>query len=307
MKIKTALKDLLKAAFFSAQRMWRRHQVAREKRHIQREELIRGLAGLGVQPGDAIFLHSSLKSLGFVEGGPRTVFDAFREIIGRDGTLVVPTYYQPGGTIYAACQQPDYIFDPRIHGTGLGALPAAFLAMPGVERSLHPTHSVSALGRHARFITEGHHLAPSIFGPGSPWERFLQLNGKVLGLGVSMGPVTFYHLLEDLTGDAFPVPVRMAPRQLRCRDKQKNILELSVHPLDPSFMPRRIDHPSRRDLRDYFWREFDRAGLLTSGKVAEALSWFIPAMPFLAHLRELMRQGITIYSTPAELAARPLD
>jgi len=71
-------------------------------------------------------------------------------------------------------------------------------------------------------------------------------------------------------------------------------------------MQRRIDHPSRQDLRGYFWTEFTQAGLLTSGKVADAMSWFIPAQSFLAHLRRLMQDGITIYASASDMAHRPL-
>src|SRR5260221_13718575 len=107
------------------------------------------------------------------------------------------------------CGIEGYFFDPRVHGTNLGALPAAFLKFQGVERSIHPTHSVSAVGPRARDVTEAHHLAPSIFGMGSPWQRCVELNAKILGLGVTMGPLTFYHVLEDMEGEEFPLPVRM--------------------------------------------------------------------------------------------------
>jgi aminoglycoside 3-N-acetyltransferase len=291
----------------SFQRSVRRREIERTAPHVDRPMLVQGLRDLGIEQGDVILLHSSLKSLGYVEGGPDTVLAALLEAIGSEGTLILPTYYQPGGTIYATCKIPDYVFDPAIHGTGLGALPSAFLKHAGVERSLHPTHSVSAVGPMARFITETHHLAPSIFGVGSPWERFLHLDGKVLGLGISMGPVTFYHLLEDLTGDEFPLPVRMKEvHQLRCRSADGQIVRVPVVPLDPDYMRRRIDNPVRKDLQEYFRCEFESAGLLRVGKIGEGSSWVIGARDFYTHLRRLMIDGITIYATAEELARRPV-
>ena len=54
----------------------------------------------------------------------------------------------------------------------MGFVTEVFRRTPGVVRSIHPTHSVSALGPLARHLTEAHHRAPSVFGTGSPWQRF---------------------------------------------------------------------------------------------------------------------------------------
>lgn len=296
------LKSIAKRAVHGIGAVIRERKLERTVEHVDKPDIEKGLRGLGLTRGDVVFLHSSLKSLGYVEGGPRTVLDALLDTVGPNGTLVVPTYHQPGGTIYAACQQADYVFDPKQHGTDLGALPAAFLRLPGVRRSLHPTHSVSAIGPQAEFITAAHHLAPSIFGAGSPWARTVQVGGKVLGLGITMGPVTFYHMVEDAMDDAFPLAVRMAQTfLLRCRDASGRIVEVPVRPLDPKFMPRRIDHPSRDDLRDWFSLEFTRAGLLAHGDVGLGKCWVIGARSFFDHLKGLAERGITIYATPEEL------
>ena len=270
-------------------------------------ELRVGLESLGIVAGDTVMLHSSLKSIGFVDGGPRTMLQALIDAVGPTGTLVVPTYWLPGGTILATCQLDDYVFDPRKHGSHLGRLPSEFLAFDGIARSIHPTHSVSAIGRHARDITERHHLAPSIFGEGSPWDRVHALNGKVIGLGISMGPVTFYHLIEDRMLERFPLPVRLATEyRMPCLDWNGQRVEVPVVPLDPRFMPQRIDAPTRDDLRAYFRAEFDAQGLLAWGQVGEARSWAIPAQSFAAHLDTLVAEGITWYSTADELARRPI-
>ncbi|WP_071076784.1 AAC(3) family N-acetyltransferase [Janthinobacterium lividum] len=301
-------KDAARAALEA----WRRAASARHMRqnapHVTRAALATGLARLGVMPGDALFIHSSLKSLGYVEGGAATVVHALQDAVGPQGTLLLPTYYLPGGTVRATCGMKDYVFDPRRHGTHMGRLPEAFLACVDIHRSIHPTHSVSAWGRHAAWLTEGHHRAPSIFGMDSPWQRFLGCqNAKVLGLGISMGPVTFYHALEDAMGDAFPVPVwEDDTTLLACLDHAGRHWEVPVRPFDPAVAQRRIDHPGRGDLRDYFAREFDAAGLRVNGQVGDAASWAIPAQAFFAHLRRLASERVTIYATAAELAARPI-
>lgn len=304
--IPSIIKDLIRPYLHHLRRSRRAAELKKTAPVVTRDAIVTDLKALGIARGDTVFMHSSLKSLGYVEGGPRTLLDALVDVVSSEGTVIVPTYYLPGGTIHGTCQLADYTFDPRVHGTGLGRLPEEFLKYPNVRRSVHPTHSVSAVGKHAGFVTEGHHLSPSVFGSGSPWDRLIELDGKVLGLGVSMGPITFYHRLEDLVLEAFPLAVRMSETyRLKSRLPDGQIVEVPVTPLDPAFINRRIDAPGRDDLRDYFWREFEGAGLLTIGKVGNATSWSINARRFLERLLKMMHEGVTIYSTPEELARRP--
>ena len=301
-----------KRAVNGAIEMWRRaasaSQMRQTGRHVTRAELAAGLVRLGVAAGDTLFIHSSLKSLGYVEGGPLAVIRALQDAVGPQGSLLLPTYYLPGGTVRATCAMTGYVFDPRRHGTHMGRLPEAFLASGAIHRSIHPTHSVSAWGRHAAHLTEAHHRAPSIFGMGSPWQRFIECEqAKVLGLGVSMGPVTFYHALEDTMGDAFPVPVwEDNTTLLRCRDHDGKRWDVPVRSFDPLVAQRRIDQSGRGDLRDYFQDEFDTAGLRVHGQVGDSASWYIPAQAFFDHLRQLADEHVTIYATAAQLAARPI-
>jgi aminoglycoside N3'-acetyltransferase len=276
----------------------RQGELKQTQPHTSAEEIAKDLLRMGVEKGDILFIHSSLKSLGYVEGGPKAVIQGLLNAVGPDGTLLLPTYYMPGGSILGTCQLEGYVFDPRIHGTSMGALPEAFLQFQGVERSIHPTHSVSAIGKHAKYLTEAHHLAPSVFGKGSPWQRFHELNGKVLGLGISMGPVTFYHLVEDTLGDRFPINVWMEETfHLPCKGWQGEDLSVPVRPYKPELPPIRIDHKSRQDLRDFMWASVQQAGLLTVGSVGSATSWTIEAKSFFLHLNALAEKKITVYST----------
>jgi aminoglycoside N3'-acetyltransferase len=300
-------KRTVKAALETLRRRRSERQIRQSGRRVTRAGLAQDLARLGIQRGDTVFLHSSLKSLGYVEGGASSVIGALQDAVGQEGTLLVPTYYLPAGTVKATCEMDGYVFDPRSHGTNMGRLPETFLDEAATHRSVHPTHSVSAWGRHAEYLTEAHHRAPSIFGEGSPWQRFVGLEGaKVLGLGISMGPVTFYHVLEDAMGASFPEPVwEERTYELPCLDREGRRWQVPVRPFAPAVAARRIDYAARDDLRAYLRQEFEQAGLRVNGKVGEAEAWFIPARAFLDHLEGLAGQGITIYSTPEQLAARP--
>ena len=58
---------------------------------VTRDTLAGQLRELGVRRGEILLVHSSLKALGWVCGGPVAVVQALLDTLGPDGTLVVPT------------------------------------------------------------------------------------------------------------------------------------------------------------------------------------------------------------------------
>lgn len=293
-----ALKEAVKAVLRTVQRRRRVSQLEATVEHVSPAQITADLHRLGIGPGDVVWVHSSLKSLGFVEGGAAGALEAMWAAVQPGGTLVIPTFYMLG-TILETCRDPDYVFDPRRLGSNLGSLPDAFLKREGVRRSIHPTHSVSALGPQAEFIVGDHHRAPSTFGEGSPWHRFTQLDGKLLGLGITMGPVTYYHHVEDMMGEAYPIKVWMDETfSLRCTDFEGRPLRVPVRPFPPELMARRIDHPSQHALREHVREEMTQRGLLHTGRVAKADSWWVQSRAFHDALVEMARSGKTIYGWP---------
>ncbi len=289
------LKNFVKEILHAADRKRREILLSNSEPHTTDKEITKGLRNLGIGPGDIVFVHSSLKSIGFVEGGADAVIEALWQAVQPGGTLVLPTFYMLG-TILNTCQDPNYIFDARKLSSNLGALPKAFLRRPNVQRSIHPTHSVSALGPHAKIIVSDHHLASSTFGANSPWHRFTELNGKLLGLGVSMGPITYYHHLEDMLGDSFPIDIWLPEvYRLQCIDLNGDMFKVPVRPFRPELLPSRIDHPSQSTRRDQMRTECMNRGLLTSGVICGASSWWMNAQPFYSALADLAKNGRTIW------------
>lgn len=56
-----------------------------------KETLINDLHNMGLTGKEAIMVHSSMKSIGEVEGGADTVVDAFMEFF-KDGLFMTPTH-----------------------------------------------------------------------------------------------------------------------------------------------------------------------------------------------------------------------
>ena len=62
-----------------------------ETRVILKEEIVPKLREVGLEKGDAVMVHTSLKRMGYVCGGAQTVIEALMEVVGEDGTIMMPT------------------------------------------------------------------------------------------------------------------------------------------------------------------------------------------------------------------------
>lgn len=56
---------------------------------ITRSRLVEDLKKLGVSSGDVIMLHASVKSVGWIVGGPDRVIQALLDVLGEEGTLMM--------------------------------------------------------------------------------------------------------------------------------------------------------------------------------------------------------------------------
>ena len=159
---------------------------------INKDDLLRDIKNnLLILPGDTLLIHSSMKSIGSVEGGADTVLEAFMEHIGESGLLVFPTLS------YRDVTADKPFFDVRSTPACTGILSELFRQKPNVIRSLHPTHSVAAFGRDAAEFTAGHENCSTPAPVGSPWWKLLQRKGKILFIGTGISCNTFLHGVDE--------------------------------------------------------------------------------------------------------------
>ena len=169
-----------------------------------------------------LLIHSSLSSLGHVDGGARTVVNALTTVLGPNATLMAPTFN------YSL--EVHEVFDPHTTPSKTGAIPDALRKWPGAVRSRHPTCSVAALGPDAVALTEQHWRAEPA-GVDSPIDRLAQSGGSVLLIGVKHDTNSTIHV-----GEAYAdVPYRGIPfdpawsRTARCYLETGESVEVDLH------------------------------------------------------------------------------
>ncbi|MCX5659051.1 MAG: AAC(3) family N-acetyltransferase [Planctomycetota bacterium] len=156
---------------------------------VSQSNIAAGLAAVGLRAGDAVLVHSSLRSFGHVEGGADSVIDALLETVGAAGTVVVPTF-----TWDTFHDKVEGVFDVRESPSETGRITEVFRRRPGALRGTHVCHSLAAIGPHAADMVRD---VPSCYGPGSGFEALHHLNAWNLFLGVGFTSCTALHAAEE--------------------------------------------------------------------------------------------------------------
>ncbi len=173
------------ATFFEAHADLGYVELIQPKDMVSKAQIIADLKALGLRRGMDVMAHSSLSRIGHVIGGAEAVVEALLAVIGRGGTLVMPSFNHRGAEV----------FNPLATPTTNGAIPDAFWRRPDAVRSLHPTHPVAAVGPRAEALCRDH-LEVGIWERESPIGRLIHGGGYILSLGVDHNASTAYHVAE---------------------------------------------------------------------------------------------------------------
>lgn len=217
-----------------------------------KKDLLNHLQELKIDKKGTLLVHSSMKSIGEVEGRADTVLDAFSEYM-KDGLLVFPTHTWS----YINKDNPKYYVEES--PSCVGILPDLFRKRPGVVRSLHPTHSVAALGKDAKEFVAGDEKWDTPCARESAWGKLLDRKAQIMLLGVDLRKNTFIHGVEEW----IDIPGRLTDSHEQLYTVLADGTEISV--------------PSRRHCgkiwSEHFWKVdnlFQRNGIMRIGSFGDA-------------------------------------
>jgi aminoglycoside 3-N-acetyltransferase len=182
-----------------------------------KQDLLDHLKQLGIDGNGTLLVHSSMKSIGQVEGGADTVLDALSEYM-ENGLLVFPTHTWS----YIKAENPRFFVNDSPSCVGL--LTELFRKRPGVVRSWHPTHSVAALGKGARELVAGNENFDTPCARGSSWGKLLDQKATILLIGVDLRRCTYIHGVEEW----LDIPGRLTDEHEKLYTVLPNKTEISV-------------------------------------------------------------------------------
>jgi len=156
-----------------------------------KQDLLNAIIEIGIKPDDTLLIHSSYTAIGEVQGGADTVLDVFTEYLQDDGLLILPTHS------WAHIGKENPLYDPETEPSCVGYLTNLFMKRPGVIRSLHPTHSVAAIGKDAVDYTSGEEYSDTPCPRKGCWGKLYDRKAKILFLGCTMKRNTYLHGVEE--------------------------------------------------------------------------------------------------------------
>jgi aminoglycoside 3-N-acetyltransferase len=229
---------------------------------IRAVTLARDLKQLGVQAGDTVMVHASMRA---VRGRAEDVVGALLDVLGPTGTLTAYVDFE----VTEDAPHFDLAASPAMSDHGV--LAEVVRRWPGAVRSANPGASMVAIGADARHLCADHPLNYG-YGPGSPLAKLVGMGGRVLLLGSHFDNVTLLHHAEHLAC----IPHK---RVARYEVTTATGSTLQIEEFDTSDGV--VDAMPERYF-DTVVRAFVDAGHARLGRVGEATAYLLGARPLTA-------------------------
>lgn len=147
----------------------------------------------GLKKGDIVMIHSDISSFGKIGDIKdrnkflKCIINSFLNVIGDEGTLVVPTY------TYTFCRTK--IFDLRNTKSEVGVFSEFVRNCDGAIRSEDPIFSHAGIGKNAKILLRN--VGNVCFGKDSFFDRLYKFDGKIVNFG-KFFDITFLHYIENV-------------------------------------------------------------------------------------------------------------
>lgn len=195
-----------------------------------KNDILNQLENMNAPTDKVVLMHTSLRAVGNIDGGAKTLLDAMIEYFTKDGGLFcVPTHtWHNFGK--------EYVLDMDKTDTALGAFSDFAAADPRGLRSEHPTHSIVVFGdrKKAEEFVKDEPFITSYTSPDGCYAKLFSMGGYVLLAGVSHNRNTYLHAVEEMLN----VPDRMyeEPKFFKIRKKSGEVVERKMYVFKCSFI-----------------------------------------------------------------------
>src|SRR5436190_10664627 len=193
-----SLQDYLRPTYHAIRTQAMRLDRALDRRTLTVSEFEELLLRLGISAGQVVMVHSSMDAIGRRVPGlsPLSLIRMIQRLLTAEGTLLMPTFPFTGKQLQYVEQTAR--LDVQRTPSQSGLISEVFRRMPGVVRSLHPTHPIAAWGRRAKTLLATHHHGGA-FALTSPIYRLREFKGIVIGLGTRVRTsFTILHVPEEI-------------------------------------------------------------------------------------------------------------
>jgi aminoglycoside 3-N-acetyltransferase len=156
-------------------------------------DINKSLKKIGIKKKDILYVSANLINFGlskkiYYKKLPKTVFDEIYKIIGKEGTIMVPSH-----TFNLV--NTNKIFNPYKTKSISGSFSNYIIENKKFYRQFHPYASISGVGKYAKYICE--YKNNDVYGLGCPFEKLIELNAKFISLGMEVNKnCSQVHFLE---------------------------------------------------------------------------------------------------------------
>jgi aminoglycoside N3'-acetyltransferase len=155
---------------------------------MNRVDIEKCLVNIGIKQGMFLEVHSSLSSIGTVEGGASSVISAFMNIITKDGLLIMPSFLVKSLPLseqdkaLGISSKSKILSEDHNERTDMGIIADTFRKTDGVITGKGP-HRFSAWGNDQKKYIENFNL-------------FIKSNSYALLIGVDIESLSAMHFVE---------------------------------------------------------------------------------------------------------------
>jgi aminoglycoside 3-N-acetyltransferase len=260
-------------------------EVAKRTR-VTKDEVNRIINDLELGDCD-VMLHTSMMKIGRIDGGIKWVCKCLFDKIDLDKNTLL-TVALPYNGRNKDFLETNPVFDVRTAPVAMGGINEHIASLPNAERSIHPTHSVVAIGKQAIEYTKDHHLDDVPFGPNSPYYKIIKNRGKIVMFGATISSLTMAHAFENMFGNSYPTKVYTNKLyKIKCISKDGSVLYVNTPCHNPL-----TTH--KRDLL-YLKDDLVKQNILKEYPIGEGSITIIDAYKFSIHYLNEMKKGKTTY------------